>query len=170
MPLKRIESDFINAHDYGSWYYWIDGLVYSATGYETNRDVIRALIAEPWYHHNYFSPRRKKPDAKTQTIHGPYRLDAMSADSFVPCTGVDALARLHLWLDENRSTPQMISDFELLMDKLLPEGWNLFELLDLGESAQHETGSISGADTGFIEFLAISADMSSVNVLVASDD
>ena len=170
MPLQRTESEFINSHDYGAWYFWIDGLGYHASGYSTEGDIIRALIAEPWYQHSYISPRGETPDPDAHAIHGPYRLDAMSEDSFVPCTRVDALARLNRWLDENDSTPQMVHDFQLVIDRLLPAGHKIYELSGLGESAQHESGFIAGGATGFIEFLAISADMARVNVLVASDD
>jgi hypothetical protein len=168
--LQLSDTKFVNSHDYGVGYWWIHGLQYSAVGYGNDRDVIMGLLADPWYHHDYHGFPVNAPDPRTQALHGPYRLDAITVDNFVKRSRTDALESLDRWLEENGSTAETTRDFRTAIDLLLPTDFNLYELPDLGPTSQHEYGSTLGADSGFVEFVAVAPDFTAVTVLVATDD
>ncbi|MHA7985739.1 hypothetical protein ACX9R5_08020 [Rathayibacter sp. CAU 1779] len=170
MQLRLLTKHLLNSREFGLGYWWIDGLTYEATEAGSDRDLLAALIADPWYHHSYAAPRGDVPDLNDREIHGPYRIPAIEPRAFVRTDHNHAVRRLDDWLDQNDSRASATAAFQGLIRELLPTGYTIYELPDLGDSSRHEWGWVVGSDTGFVEYVAISPDSKTLNLLVATDD
>ena len=151
MELRLVAKHFLNSREFDLGYWWIDGLTFEVAGAESDRELLAALIADPWYHHSYAEPRADFPDGDGVEIHGPFRVSAIRPEVFMRTDGEIAQSRLDGWLAQNGSTPAATDAFRDLVRQLLPIGYRIFELPDLGEASRHEWGWVVGSGAGFVE-------------------
>ena len=170
MELRLIAKHFLNSREFDLGYWWIDGLTFEVAEAASDRELLAALIADPWYHHSYAKPRADFPDGDGVEIHGPFRVSAIRPEVFMRTDGEIAQTRLDGWLTRNGSTPAATDAFRDLIRQLLPIGHRIFELPDLDEASRHEWGWAVGSGAGFVEYVAISPDSTTLNLLVATDD
>jgi hypothetical protein len=170
MGLQLLDKRFVNSRNFGLGYWWVDGLEYAASEFANDRDLLEALVANPWYQHGYAAPRGDIPDPAGAGIHGPFRVEAITADIFVRMERDEARRQLDSWLAQNNATPEATNAFRSAIDALLPVGSRIYALPNLPESAQHDWSGVVGSDTGFLEYVAISPESKTLNLLVATDD
>lgn len=131
-----------------------------------DQEVLALLIRHVRYRDSYAS--REFKDAKT--IHGPYRLNAITPEVFSSASGVDAEALIRTWAEY--TVPLTADDRASMEREVYPRIHNatsLYQLPDMRDTALHEWGSSVGSD-GFHEFVLIDRHAASVGLLVASDD
>jgi hypothetical protein len=148
-------------------YCWVDIKRFHTDIDTTDRELLEALIAHDQYHDHYAGH-----DVAEQThhsLHGPYRLECITAGTFTSTTANAANARLATWaenVDPNSPMSRDIVKAEVL--PLLADG-RLYELPDLGQAAQHSWGFVVGV-SGFLEFIHIDPHQRILGLFVASDD
>jgi hypothetical protein len=127
--------------------------------------LLRTLIDHPRYWHAYISPRRVSYELG---VHGPYRLDGISAASFRPVDSQSVDADLHNWLHRDGDVPRsdINGDIEEI-PRLVATADRCFQLPDLGEPSFHESGWI--LDKPFLEYVLFGP-ASQLTVVVASGD
>lgn len=168
--LEHVDSPRFSFRESGSDFRWIEARRFLTRGVAMNNSddaIISALIRNPWYEDGFDSAESPQPGRR---VHGPYRLEAIGSDSFVPIGRECALNHVQVWANIYGPLPDQFSvrlhDF---MNDLLPVGFRVWELPDMRAVAEHEAGRIVG-DDGFLEFIAISPDRKNVNLIIASDD
>lgn len=128
--------------------------------------VLMLLIHHQRYRDSYAAPEFK--DA--ETIHGPYRLDAITPDVFSPVSATDAEALIRTWADYTvRLTDEDRAALENEVYPRIREANSRYQLPDMRDTAQHDWGYVVGSD-GFHEFVLINRQTNNVALLVASDD
>jgi hypothetical protein len=124
------------------------------------------LLGHVRYRDSYSGTHQK--DMKT--IHGPYRLDAITPDSFSPVSSPDTEALLRTWAEYNKPLPD---DNRAAMEReLYPrirDATSRYQLADLRQTAEHDWGYVVGT-TGFHEFVLIDRQAGILALAVASDD
>jgi hypothetical protein len=98
--------------------------------------LLTELFAHPRYRDHYLSP-----DSETEApIHGPYRLDAVTAASFDLVDRREAERSLREWVDHYPVRPDEIEGDlgEVFGDVASGTAW--YRLRELGEPAQHDFG------------------------------
>lgn len=132
-----------------------------------DHEVLTLLIRHVRYRDSYAS--REFKDAKT--IHGPYRLDAITPEVFSPVSAEDAEALLRTWAEYAAPLPESRrKDMEKELYPRIRAATARYQLADLRDTAEHDWGSAVGSDSGFHEFVLIDRCAASVALVVASDD
>ncbi|AHH99876.1 hypothetical protein GCM10010174_89890 [Kutzneria viridogrisea] len=132
-------------------YRWVDIKRFRCDG--APRDLLAELIAHPQYRDHYAGP--PADEQGEHSLHGPYRLEAITVDSFEPTTPVEACRVLRAWTDDPA------------LDRVYP-------MLDNGTvhalraTVHHEWGWVVGGLGGFHEFVVIAPP--GLTLIVASDD
>jgi len=70
------------------WYQWIDVRRLSTTWAGTDAELLDALLVHPTYRDLHLGPG----DDRSPAVHGPYRLECITADSFTAIPAADALS------------------------------------------------------------------------------
>jgi hypothetical protein len=126
--------------------------------------MLEALLEHPAYRDDFASP-----EGETELpIHGPYRLDAVTADAFAPISLADAEGILTTWLHDTGVRPEDFDPKLMHVFERIRAADIRFYLGDLGEASQHDWGWVVGM-TGFHEFVLVGPG-EQVNMIVASDD
>ena len=160
---------FLNFRDVGSDYRWIDARRFMVSGPSDDNTILAALISEARYDDGYAAPIQTEPGPPSG-IHGPYRLDAITAASFVATDRSAAIAALDEWAFQFSELPESFREkYRKFIDDLLPSSHRFYRLPNLRATAQHDWGWVVGT-SGFIEIVAISPSSSALTLLVASDD
>lgn len=134
-----------------------------------DRQLLAALIANPWYSFTYAEPRQSEP-IPSLGIRGPYRLDAISAGLFIPRSQADVDSSIRRWAGKYGDLPaNLTADISAELARLNSPSNRLYELPDIRETAEHEWGGVVGLD-GFIEIVAIHPEDNVLTLLVCSDD
>lgn len=149
---------------------WVD-LKYFAIQPAAPDDVLLAsLIGHEQYHDHYAG---EDPTEQTHhSLHGPYRLEAVTPRSFKVVSAESARKELMEWMTswvvQEEDGPEVEA---MLSAEVLPEldAGSIFRLPDLRESAEHEWGWVVG-QTGFHEIVKIDRAAGLLTLLVASDD
>ncbi|MGW8483713.1 hypothetical protein ACWGJP_11280 [Microbacterium sp. NPDC055903] len=164
--LTHQRSTFVNFREIGADFRWIDAQQYTLRAAAIDQELLAALVTDVRYDYSYAEPRSERPKPGAG-IHGPYRLEAISSESFKPVSRADAVRRLEAWY---HGVPEHFAmTVTRLIDELLPRDWALYELPDTRSENSHEWGNVIGVD-GFHEFVAISPDRTCINLVVAGDD
>lgn len=103
-------------------------------------------------------------------IHGPYRLDAITTDSFSAVGSASAEATLRWWAECNAALPSTARD-ELEHDLYarIRAATAVYQLTGVGEAEWHDWGYVVGM-SGFNEFVLIDRAADALALVVASDD
>jgi hypothetical protein len=131
-----------------------------------DRELLALLIRHVRYRDSYAAPDFK--DAKT--IHGPYRLNAITPETFFPVSAADAEALIRTWADY--TVPLTDDDRAAMEREVYPRiqgATSRYQLSDMRDTAQHDWGYVVGSD-GFHEFVLINRQANSLALLVATDD
>jgi hypothetical protein len=131
-----------------------------------DRELLALLIRHVRYRDSYAAPDFK--DAKT--IHGPYRLNAITPETFFPMSAADAEALIRTWADY--TVPLTDDDRAAMEREVYPRiqgATSRYQLSDMRDTAQHDWGYVVGSD-GFHEFVLINRQANSLALLVATDD
>ncbi len=112
-------------------------------------DALNTLLSNPSYRDNYLGGGGIHPH-----MHGPYRLEAISIESFRTCDGTTATTTIEDWLHEDGHVSEEHIEGSLAdVYRLIEEADTWPHLADLGETAYHDFGFI--LDKPFIEFVLI---------------
>ncbi|WP_405496120.1 hypothetical protein [Nocardia sp. NBC_00511] len=150
-------------------YHWVSLKAFTITASRSDKDLIAAMIRHPQYRDNYAGGG--PDDQSSPSLHGPYRLDLISADSFIHLSSTTAQLSLRQWAERASRTVSATVQTEL--DRLVyPVLTNsaVFELPSLGQDAQHDWGGVVGAINGFHELVAINRPGRVMTLVVAADD
>lgn len=161
-PLERLERRIIRIPGYR----WIDLKAFRWAGQADPepREVLASLIAHQAYRDHYASP-----ESETEApIHGKYRLEAISVDSFEDMSGPEADRILRMWVEQfgHVDPGQVEGNLDDAYGQVR-DAKTLFHLSDLGKTAEHEWGWVLGR-AGFHEFVLV--EPAGLTLLVASDD
>lgn len=148
-------------------YQWVSIKLFRLPGHPIDdQAALRLLLRHVRYRDSYAGTG----DKDMVTLHGPYRLDAISIDSFTPADPASAEATLGAWAEEYWALDEAARDW--LERELYPRVRNAtscYRLADLGEDAQHDWGWVLGK-TGFHELVVVDRVAGSLALVVASDD
>jgi len=141
--LSKVSFAQINLPDHSYRWAVIKGFTWAGENH-SDLDLIGALLAHPAYKDHYCAPG--EDGVSDEPIHGSYRLDALSAASYLPVANAEALTLLDAWLAESGGDePEAEAEagvsraLEPVVD-LIRRGDAVRHLPDLGEAAQHEWG------------------------------
>jgi hypothetical protein len=162
-------SEVVRFREVGSDVRWIDIKHFDLIGSGSARDILSAVISNPWYDDDYASPSGALP-VPSRGLHGPYVLDRVSVGSFMKVSTRACFDAIEAWAGQLGPLPSAFTaKWEGLVSGLLSHASAVYRLPSLGPTAEHEWGTHLGA-MGFHEFIIVSARSSSVALLVASDD
>jgi hypothetical protein len=106
----------------------------------------------------------------SESIHGPYCLDAITTDVFTRSDAASAEATLHGWAEQVVPVPDTERDqIERELYSRVHTATSCYRLV-VGPEAQHESGWVVGGMTGFHEFVLIDRRTGILALVVASDD
>ncbi|OJU62579.1 MAG: hypothetical protein BGO04_06005 [Microbacterium sp. 70-38] len=148
---------------------WLDVLEFESLHSVPDDQMLAAVIESPWYHHDYASPRGDEPEPAPHDIHGPYQLDHVKAEEFVPSRPASMKAEITDWLDTIDAEPGFAIAVRDTLARLVPPDSRIYRLPALGEDKMHVYGWVVGT-SGFHEFVILGEDARRVTVVVASDD
>ena len=159
----------LNFRDVGLDFRWIDARRFIVCGPSDDDTILAALISDVRYDGSYAEPTQTEPEPPNG-IHGPYRLDVITAASFVAISRSAAIAAPDEWAFQFSELPESFTEkYRKFIDDLLPSSHRFCRLPDLRATAHHDRGWVVGTN-GFIEIVSISPSSSALTLLVASDD
>jgi hypothetical protein len=145
---------------------WVDIKVFALPVDVDDRTALALMISHVRYRDSYASAEFQ--DAKT--IHGPYRLNAITVDTFTVAdpAEVEALIRTWAeyyvrWYDADREA------MEREVYARIHRATVIYQLPNIRDTAQHDWGEVVGGD-GFHEFVIIDRAAGELALMVASDD
>ncbi|MET9492379.1 hypothetical protein [Nocardia sp. NPDC006630] len=130
-------------------------------------ELLTALVAHPRYRDHFATAFEGQG---IHTLHGPYRVECIAADTFRPISSTSARILLQDWAD-NAGVPvsrEIQAELDTQVFPLL-EAPELLQLPDLRPDAQHDWGWVVGVD-GFHELVAIDQADRVLTLIVAADD
>lgn len=146
---------------------WVVVKLFALPANTDDREVLQLSIRHVRYRDSYASSEFKD----SQTIHGPYWLNAITPESFSPVSAADAETLIRTWAEY--SVPLTDGDREAMEREVYARirgASSCYQFADLRETAEHEWGSSVGSNTAFYEFVLIERDTGRVELVVASDD
>ncbi|GAB0105907.1 hypothetical protein JMUB6875_48890 [Nocardia sp. JMUB6875] len=150
-------------------YHWISVKVFRFESAQPNHEqLLSALIAHPRYRDHYATDFAEQG---THALHGPYRLDAITADTFTPTTAEAARTLLQDWANTASGSVPVKVQRELDERVFAWLGLGvLYRLPDLRPGAEHDWGWVVGAINGFHELVSIDHKNRILTLVVAADD
>lgn len=136
----------------------------------SDRSLLASLIEHEQYHDHYAG--QDPTEQSHHSLHGPYRLEAITPGVFEPVPGEAARDELRGWVSSWVVPEEDGAEVEAtLAAEVLPklEGDSLLRLPDLRDSAEHDWGWVVG-HTGFHEVVIVRRSAAMLTLLVASDD
>lgn len=133
----------------------------------TDAEVLAMLIQNPHYRGSFVGTG----DADT-TIHGPYQVSAITADSFVAVAPTEAETLVRSWAAYAAPLPEVSGQ---VMDRevypRMRTATSLYQLVALPQEAFETKWRLGiGSATGFHEFVAIDRLGGTVTLVMATDD
>ena len=169
MELTYRASEIVRFREVGSDLRWIDIKHFDMTGRGSARDLLTAVIENPWYDDDYASPSGALP-VPSRGLHGPYLLDRIAVSSFTKVSTRTCFEEIKAWATQLGLLPAgFTAKWEGVVNKLLVNATAVYRLPPLGGEAEHAWGQHLGT-LGFHEFVIVSTRSGSVALLVASDD
>jgi len=146
---------------------WVNIKLFGLPGPELDdRAVLSLLLADRRYRDSYAGTG----DEDMETIHGPFRLDAITVDSFAPADAAAEIATLGEWAEQYAPLPEAAAaQVEKEVYGRLRDATSRYRLVNPGEDQFHEWGFAVGSH-GFHELVLIDRAAGSVALIVASDD
>jgi hypothetical protein len=148
----------------GSWR-WIvvKQFRFPAGSSQSSTDAVNTLLSHPSYWDNYLGGGYITPH-----VHGPYRLENLSIDSFRHCDASTAMTTIEDWLHEDgHLSEEQIEGSLSDVYQLITEADTCLRLDDLDEDAYHDYGFV--LDKPFIELVVVGPE-DRVALIVASGD
>jgi hypothetical protein len=160
-PVTFVSHDIVHFRPYDTW---VD-LKYFAIRSEASDTTLLAHLIEHEQYHDHYAGQ------DPTSLHGPYRLDAITPATFESVSSQAAREELRGWVSswvDPEDGPEVEAT---LAAEILPrlDGDALLRLPDLRQSAEHEWGWVVG-NAGFIEVVIIDGEPAMLTLLVASDD
>jgi hypothetical protein len=158
---------FINFRNHT--YQWVSIKLFELPAHADDNEVLELLTRHVRYRDSYSGTG----DEDMKTIHGPYQLGAITAESFFSASAVDIETLIRTWAEYAGPLPDpRRTEMELELYPRIRQVTSAYQLLDLRDSTQHDEGwgASVGSVTGFFEFVLIDRDRGSVALVVASDD
>lgn len=147
---------------------WVSVKVFRIDPGASTPELLAALLAHRQYRDHYAGGLPEEQGE--HRMHGPYRLECITLDSFRPIETEGAVATVRGWAAAGKPVSAGTQrDLDMLVYPALatPE---LYELSDLHSTAEHDWGWVVGHLAGFHELIAIDRIRCSLALLVASDD
>ncbi|WP_326829552.1 hypothetical protein OIE13_04225 [Streptosporangium sp. NBC_01810] len=147
-------------------YRWVDVKHFRIASGQDDEPLLTALLSHQLYRDDYLGSDSWKGDG---SVHGPYRLDSLSAASFEDVDTETASATIRTWADRYTDLPEAVAhDLETEVYRLIRAATSRYRLRDLDEAARDDDlGWILGE---FHELVLIDRSEGSLAVIVASDD
>lgn len=158
---------FINFRNHA--YQWVSINIFELSGDVDDREALTLLVRHVRYRDSY----NGTGDKDMETIHGPYKLTAITPESFCPASAEEIETLIRTWAEYAAPLPDSRRvEMERELYPRLRESTSSYQLPDLRDTAQHDEGwgSSVGSATGFFEFVLIDRPKRSVALVVASDD
>jgi hypothetical protein len=132
-----------------------------------DRDVLTALVANRHYRGSFVGT-----GDGDSTIHGPYQVQAITADSFIPVSAADAESLLRAWAEYTSALPEAVrTAIERDVYPRINAATAVYRLPTLPPEARETEWRLAlGNATGFHEFVLIDRASSVVTLLIATDD
>lgn len=132
-----------------------------------DRDVLSALIANRHYRGSFVGT-----GDGDDTIHGPYQVQAIIADSFVPVSAFDAESLLRAWAEYTTALREAVrTAVERDVYPRINKATAVYRLPKLPPEARETEWRLGiGNATGFHEFVLIDRASGVVTLLIATDD
>jgi hypothetical protein len=148
-------------------YQWVHIKLFSLPSEpSSDQQALGLLLQHVRYRDSYASAKEKD----SVILHGPYRLDAITAESFQPTAAESAEATLRAWAESD--APLRSAERDWLERELYPRmhtATSVYRLTGLGKNEWHEWGEVVGV-SGFHEFALIDRKAGTLALVVASDD
>ncbi|RIJ70626.1 hypothetical protein D1871_18040 [Nakamurella silvestris] len=171
MPLLLEFANHISVGLDPGTFFWVSIKCFRIKTGSTDAALLADLISHPQYHDTYAAPPGEGlvPDA---SIHGKFRRECISIDSFQACDVRVAVDELDRWTHpaDHNNHPDFDTG-QVLESSVHPLLANVvtYKLGTMDESTWHEWGWVVGVN-GFHEYVAIDRAAGTLNLLVASDD
>lgn len=148
-------------------YQWVSIKLFALPADADDATLLSLLIRHIRYRDSYAAPGFK--DA--EIIHGPYWLNAIEPEMFVPVASDDVEALIRTWAEYAAPLPSgPREEMERELYPKIREATSQYQLADLRPIAEHDWGCSVGSITGFFEFVLIDRHAGSMALIVASDD
>jgi hypothetical protein len=148
-----------------STYQWVDIKLFKlADLHIADQAALKLLLQHVHYPDSYAGTKA------TRSQHGPYRLDAITANSFTIVDTVSAEATLRTWAEQDAPLDEVARDqVERELYPRIRTAACCYRLNDLGEESKHDWAEVVGSG-GFHEFVLIDRLTGILALVVASDD
>jgi hypothetical protein len=167
MPAKEqlIYEDQVCIKFANSTYQWVDIKLFKLADLRIADQVaLKLLLQHAHYPDSYAGAKA------TRSQHGPYRLDAITTDSFTIVDTASAEATLRTWAEQDAPLDEVARDqVERELYPRIRTAACCYRLNDLGEESKHDWAEVVGSG-GFHEFVLIDRRAGSLALVVASDD
>jgi hypothetical protein len=166
-PVTFVSHDIVVFRPYRTW---VDLKYFAIQTDVSDRSLLAHLIEHEQYHDHYAG--QDPTEQSHHSLHGPYRLAAITPGAFEPVPAQAAAEELRGWVSSwvvpEEDGPEVEAT---LAAEVLPklDGESILRLPDLRVSAEHEWGWVVG-QTGFHEIVIIDRAAAMLTLLVASDD
>lgn len=166
-PVTFVRHDLVHFRPYDTW---VDLKCFAIQPEESDRSLLAHLIEHKQYHDHYAG--QDPTEQSHHSLHGPYRLDAITPGVFESVTSEAASAELRnwvaSWIAEEEDGPKVEAT---MAAAVLPRltGDAIFRLPDLRETSEHDWAWVVGT-SGFHEVVIVERAASMLTLLVASDD
>jgi hypothetical protein len=169
VEITHINSEIIRFRDVVPDFRWIDVKFFAYSGIGNAKDILAAVIANPWYNDDYASPSGALPEP-SRGVHGPYKLDQIAVESFVKSSARKCRETVRSWANQLGPVPaELTTMYDSFVAQVLDASTGVYELPELDDTARHPWGGQLGV-LGFHEFVVISPKSKTIALLVASDD
>ncbi|MEU8381018.1 hypothetical protein [Streptosporangium sp. NPDC048865] len=147
-------------------YRWVDVKRFRLTAPQDDGPLLTALLSHQLYRDDYLGSGSERDG---EPVHGPYRLDALSAASFERVDQETACATIRTWAGRYADLPETVArELEAEVYPLIRAATSRYRLRDLDEAARDDDlGWILGE---FHELILIDRDQDSLTVVAATDD
>lgn len=150
-------------------YMWMQVAHFAIDAEEDDLALIAELIRTPEYAYDYASPFETRAAVFEPTVHERWWRDRISPDLFERCSSDDAERVIESWAD-NQDFTQPSAVQQRLHDvfSLLRLG-SVYRLVNPDALSEHDYGWVTGFG-GFHDFVVISREDRTINLIVATDD
>lgn len=146
---------------------WVSVKLFDLPADVDDRAALMAMIAHVRYRDSYGGTGEQD----MVDIHGPYRLAAVTPETFTVADPVAAETLIRTWA--GCYGPWNAADEQAMEHEVyqrIRRVTTIFRLLDLRAVAEHDWGYVVGSATGFHEYVAVDRAARELALIVASDD
>lgn len=159
--------EFINFRNHT--YQWVSIKLFTLPADADDNGILALLTRHVRYRDSY----NGTGDKDMETIHGPYKLSAITPESFFSVSAGDIESLIRTWAEYAAPLPAPRRiELERELYPRIREATSSYQLLDLRDTAQHDEGwgTSVGSITGFFELVLFNRHAGTLALVVASDD